>query len=283
MSGKDKTGHSYEGDDADRDYCYASVNTPGTPLTQPCGQTRAAHVPDKTVRADKTVGGRIDALARELAEIADETLSSDGDTEVYEREMATLRERFKSQLLLAFDSRGVRDGLERAAKWQPIETAPKDGTWVLVYSASWKDAPPEVAQYDESFGWYMPGHEEPNEVLTHWLPLPAAPALRAEASKLDGGTMYYHMPHEFDAPGPRDSFTSCRSCGKDRGHEQHIAPEPPAEERKLPHRFAPPQDAEDDRCQFCFGCTINETGDHTCSGKRKCGQPRSAHEPRESS
>jgi hypothetical protein len=247
MSGKDKTGHSYEGDDADRDYCYASVNTPGTPLTQPCGQTRAAHVPDKTVRADKTVGGR---TKEEWVRFAETYYG-------YVLPTAQLKELISE----AFDSRGIREGLERAAKWQPIETAPKDGTWVLVYSASWKDAPPEVAQYDESFGWYMPGHEEPNEVLTHWLPLPAAPALRAEASKLDGEEQGRALtePERAFVHGVLCAKRPCQSC----------APEPPAEERKLPlgHVFDACRDASHSSLLYQAHC------------REHCGRPGSAHEP----
>jgi hypothetical protein len=159
--------------------------------------------------ADKTVGGR----TREEWDRFAETY--------YGYVLPTAQ--LKDLVAAAFDSRGLRYGPEKAAKWQPIETAPKDGTWVLVYSASWKDAPPEVSQYDESFGWYMPGHEEPNEVLTHWLPLPAAPALRAEASKLDGEEQGRALtePERAFVHGVLCAKRPCQSC----------APEPPAEER----------------------------------------------------
>ena len=71
--------------------------------------------------------------------------------------------------------------------WQPIETAPRDGTWVLLkggtidtegYAASATGTlPPMVAaRWDEwgawfygwSEGWWRCHYENP----THWLPLP---------------------------------------------------------------------------------------------------------------
>jgi hypothetical protein len=43
-----KVGHGFEGDDPKRDYCHASVETPGTPLMQCCGQPRSAHPGEET-------------------------------------------------------------------------------------------------------------------------------------------------------------------------------------------------------------------------------------------
>lgn len=70
-------------------------------------------------------------------------------------------------------------------EWQPIETAPKDGTTVLGYSefiaSDWNSdaAIASIQWYDygnEVFGWYGSGPS--GLVLTsasHWMPLPAPP------------------------------------------------------------------------------------------------------------
>lgn len=58
-------------------------------------------------------------------------------------------------------------------KWQPIETAPKDGTQLLLTCVGW--AEPVVAHWnagawdDGDYCDYMTG-------LTHWMPLPPPPA-----------------------------------------------------------------------------------------------------------
>lgn len=69
--------------------------------------------------------------------------------------------------------------------WQPIETAPKDGTVILLmqmhrdYTDSTLDIGHfgflEVSDYDRSdvYDWFTnAGMEEP----THWMPLPAPPS-----------------------------------------------------------------------------------------------------------
>ncbi len=75
-------------------------------------------------------------------------------------------------------------------KWQPIETAPKDGTPILaslgpfMYIVFWSDHP----DLKHPYAWWEQGHAEwENEKLigyhehfypaspTHWLPLPKLP------------------------------------------------------------------------------------------------------------
>lgn len=63
--------------------------------------------------------------------------------------------------------------------WQPIEDAPKDGTWVLVYA----DGVQVVAKYVWDDNWHWATHLDNSNGLkvhqtckpTHWMPLPAAP------------------------------------------------------------------------------------------------------------
>jgi hypothetical protein len=61
--------------------------------------------------------------------------------------------------------------IPRAERWQPIETAPRDGTRVLLYFESrWTLG---GTFNDLSNDWLIDGdHEEPP---THWMPLPPAP------------------------------------------------------------------------------------------------------------
>ena len=81
------------------------------------------------------------------------------------------------------------------SEWQPIETAPMDGTWVLLtgglidygWDAEDNDQPHAVVgQVTEQmrhskptmvwhFAWYDSGYYGEYEQPTHWMPLPDAP------------------------------------------------------------------------------------------------------------
>jgi hypothetical protein len=56
--------------------------------------------------------------------------------------------------------------------WQPIETAPKDGTWVLAHHHDW--TLPEVAQCSGYTGAWQT--MEAGIAPTHWMPLQQPPA-----------------------------------------------------------------------------------------------------------
>ena len=72
--------------------------------------------------------------------------------------------------------------------WQPIETAPRDGTWVLLAGGSieygWDgDSAPAVVAGQcvrpdpecWQFAWYDGGYYGEYENPTHWMPLPEPP------------------------------------------------------------------------------------------------------------
>jgi len=91
------------------------------------------------------------------------------------------------------------DELEAKHQWQPIETAPKDGTEIFIYRYGWPWAP--VAKWVEYPGnpvldeneqdtwmygwlfneWFTPGNEDgwlgwsDDEMPTYWMPLPEPP------------------------------------------------------------------------------------------------------------
>lgn len=66
--------------------------------------------------------------------------------------------------------------IEEAQKWQPIETAPKDGHWILIWYPS--SLPRMVAWMSHpsiGHGWYEGKKFIAPEVPTHWRPLPVPP------------------------------------------------------------------------------------------------------------
>ena len=61
---------------------------------------------------------------------------------------------------------------EGQTTWQPIETAPKDGTWFLAHRPAW--ALPEIVRWSSYCGGYWQSMETSVEP-THWMPLPSPP------------------------------------------------------------------------------------------------------------
>jgi len=70
--------------------------------------------------------------------------------------------------------------------WQPIETAPKDGSSILVFPATWDKKPCSIAHWntDEYSKKPRPFWERDDQIqitysrgatTTHWMPLPPPP------------------------------------------------------------------------------------------------------------
>jgi hypothetical protein len=68
--------------------------------------------------------------------------------------------------------------------WQPIETAPKDGTHIVAFAARGSNGKPRrsrrgcfanVAHFEPGWGW-LTSPSDYQIVPTHWMPLPEPPA-----------------------------------------------------------------------------------------------------------
>lgn len=59
------------------------------------------------------------------------------------------------------------------SKWQPIETAPKDGSWIVAFYDK-NNIPMFIFFDDDKKDWYQK-HRIGEREFTHWMPLPEAP------------------------------------------------------------------------------------------------------------
>lgn len=63
------------------------------------------------------------------------------------------------------------------SEWQPIETAPKDGTRILVYGKTWPEI--AVAEWRPTCilpeAWVLHPYCESDAEPSHWMPLPSSP------------------------------------------------------------------------------------------------------------
>lgn len=68
------------------------------------------------------------------------------------------------------------------SEWQPIESAPTDGTLVLLWERTW--TAPFVGQWGRLFsqlGWVMRPHASlAGDAPTHWMHLPPPPKEQAD-------------------------------------------------------------------------------------------------------
>ena len=96
--------------------------------------------------------------------------------ELLQSENASLRQQLAEAQERSSDIAGCYNRLLEEVKWQPIETAPKDGRKILVCSnigfiafARWK-----VIFGEGNWNTMGGGITQPDDI-THWMPLPKAP------------------------------------------------------------------------------------------------------------
>lgn len=90
-----------------------------------------------------------------------------------------LAQRFDAADMATAAAQGFMDGVAKGqqARWQPIETAPKDGQAILVTDGM--DC--YCVEWDEEFDWWTVDDNKlgpfrlRGSAPTHWMPLPAAP------------------------------------------------------------------------------------------------------------
>lgn len=76
-----------------------------------------------------------------------------------------------------------------ASKWQPIESAPRDGRGIIGWMSPWADGG-EVhwGGLEDDGGWYLAGNDPTDSwgpgalPVTHWQPLPSPPLARSGAT-----------------------------------------------------------------------------------------------------
>lgn len=69
------------------------------------------------------------------------------------------------------------------SEWQDIETAPKDGSWIVLIS-TWNRYFKAVMQWDDG-GWrdWEEREHDIHSYATHWMPLSQPPSTTGESEK----------------------------------------------------------------------------------------------------
>lgn len=116
-------------------------------------------------------------LAANLQAYLDEAVAKSGEGALY----GSLNDAINSLLRVADRIDSLTGSLARATEWQPIETAPRDGTsfWgcadgkTATQCVFWKGRHWTYWELDE----YEREGSDPTVELTHWLPLPPPPVM----------------------------------------------------------------------------------------------------------
>jgi len=72
-------------------------------------------------------------------------------------------------------------------EWQSIETAPKDGTSILVavYEENGTYWGEDIVAWNAAIGWDSAGYDWSDNQITHWMPLPTPPNVSRETQEWD--------------------------------------------------------------------------------------------------
>jgi len=132
--------------------------------------------------APEPIATQLQALASRVAELEAARMTAEEQAKALREQLGTMTTKFLSvegQLQRTEaelrDARGLLDKERERHQWRPIETAPKDGTYVL----SWDPVEIgflEVIQW-KPWGWETASFD--SIAPTHWMPLPEPPKDKA--------------------------------------------------------------------------------------------------------
>ena len=137
--------------------------------------------------AEPTLRQRIDAVAREIGTV-DDVLGRKAELTPDEQDQRVMLRKWRAALLALPDGPTPLS----ADEWQPIETAPKDGTLVLLYQpdGQWHSERRCRGMRVDTGYWHQPANRTaagfwcPTIRPTYWMPLPKAPCrTHAETQK----------------------------------------------------------------------------------------------------
>lgn len=117
--------------------------------------------------------------------------------------------------------------MSREDQWQPIETAPKDGTEILVFDAGaifislWFTDPDRGEQ-----GWWDNGIVEPPP--THWMPLPDPPKVGSGTQPSRDRSARAHLVAHVGC-GSVDEAGQCLRCDAIRAILRNSSPSSPSD------------------------------------------------------
>ncbi len=128
----------------------------------------------------------VEDAANRLADFEQDNHMQAIKIEKLQAELAALKAE-RDQLSKACDQHAAHEyklmgevaALKAAQEWRAMESAPKDGTWVLVIDSEYGDhGGAFVARYTKAFSgsWLINTSHTPHVVYpTHWMPLPGNP------------------------------------------------------------------------------------------------------------
>ena len=129
-------------------------------------------------------GDEREELKKQLVAAQEEINEWRGKHDVACLTITKLQKQYEIQLAATSKAMGAEESLlivnyqlakaeQGAMEWQPIETAPKDGTVFLAWR---KHAThPLMVRYEPSYDWFANYDGEHVYDLTHWMPIPEAP------------------------------------------------------------------------------------------------------------
>lgn len=95
-----------------------------------------------------------------------------------EKDYVEERRKVREQETINYGLKAENENLKSSMEWQPIETAPKDGTDILVFNKFSKE---QLVVFWDNGAWVFATNRDKCQIITnahYWMPLPKSPQIK---------------------------------------------------------------------------------------------------------